>query len=67
VVPGSPAERAGLAPGNVIVEAGKKPVHNRDDLLKAIRSAKSGTDLLLRVVVANRNGAAHALRVLTIP
>jgi serine protease Do len=67
VVPGSPAERAGLAPGNVIVEAGKKPIHNRDDLLKAIRSAKSGTDLLLRVVVPNRNGAVRGLRVLTIP
>jgi len=67
VVPGSPAERAGLAPGNVIVEAGKKPIRNRDDLLKAIRSAKSGTDLLLRVVVPTRNGPSHALRVLTIP
>ena len=67
VVPGSPAERAGLAPGNVIVEAAKKPIRNRDDLLKAIRSAKSGADLLLRVVVPTRNGPSHALRVLTIP
>jgi serine protease Do len=67
VVPGSPAERAGLAPGNVIVEAAKKPIRNRDDLLKAIRSAKSGSDLLLRVVVPTRTGPSHALRVLTVP
>jgi serine protease Do len=67
VVPGSPAERAGLAPGNVIVEAAKKQIRNRDDLLKAIKSAKSGSDLLLRVVVPTRNGPSHALRVLTVP
>jgi serine protease Do len=67
VAPGSPAERAGLQPGMVVVEAGKKPIRNKDDFQKVLKSAKSGTDLLLRVVVPNRGGAGHLLRVLPVP
>jgi len=67
VAPGSPAERAGLTAGMVVVEAGKKPIRTKDDFQKVLKSAKSGSDLLLRVVVPNRNGASHLLRVLPVP
>jgi serine protease Do len=72
VVPGSPAEQAGLAPGMVVVEAGKKPVRNRDDLLRAIKSSKPGSSLLLRVLQPGRSATGErtpqpTLHVLKIP
>jgi serine protease Do len=63
VAPGSAAERAGLVPGMVIVEASGKPVRNARDLDKAVKSAKSGSVLLLRIQTAD----GRALRALTIP
>ena len=50
VRPGSPAERADLRPGMVITEAGGKPVKNARDLERAIKAAKPGAVLLLRVI-----------------
>jgi serine protease Do len=49
VAPGGKAERAGLRPGMVIVEAVGKPVRGADDFRKAVASAKPGAVLLLRV------------------
>jgi serine protease Do len=55
VQPGSPAEAAGLQPGDVIVGVGTHPVASPAEAVKAMRSALTGTDhaLALRVI---RNG-----------
>jgi serine protease Do len=64
VAPGSPAERAQLQPGMVVVEVDKRPVNNRAELWNALRGAKGGQVLLLRVR-APRGG--QLLRALTVP
>jgi serine protease Do len=51
---GSPADRAGLESGMVIVEAGRKPVKSVADLKKAVEEAKDGGLLLL---VRSEHGA----------
>lgn len=65
VNPGSPAERAELAPGMVVVEANKKPVKSAQELSKILRGAKSGSTVLLRVVTGQ--GGSRLLRALRIP
>jgi serine protease Do len=52
VRPGSPAEAAGLQPGDVIVGVGNQAVNNPAEAAKAIRSALKGKDhaLALRVI-----------------
>ncbi len=62
---GSVAERANLRRGMVVIEANKKPVQGRDDLVKAISEAKPGTVLLLRVV--SPGGEGRSLKALEIP
>jgi hypothetical protein len=47
-----------------VIEAGGKPVKSDEDLLKAIRSAKPGSVLLLRVQIAE---GGKFLRALPIP
>lgn len=47
VLNGSPADRAGLKSGMVIVEAARKPVKSVADLKKAVEEAKDGGLLLL--------------------
>jgi len=64
VAPGSPAERAQLQPGMVVVEVDRKPVRNRTDLWNALRGSKSGQVLLLRVRAPR---GAQLLRALTVP
>ncbi len=64
VAPGSPAERAGLRRGMVIVEAGKKPVKGRDDLMKVLSEGKAGSVLLLRTMLP---GSGKALQALELP
>jgi serine protease Do len=55
VQPGSPAEAAGLQPGDVIVGVGTRPVTSPAEAVKAMRTAINGNDraLALRVI---RNG-----------
>jgi serine protease Do len=57
VQPGSPAEQAGLQPGDVIVGVGMHPVASPSDAAREIRSAMNGQDhaVALRVI---RNGEA---------
>jgi serine protease Do len=43
VTEASPAARAGLAPGDLIVAAGGQPVHTIDDLFGALQAARAGT------------------------
>jgi serine protease Do len=56
VQPGSPAERAGLSTGAVILEAGRKPVTTVEDLTKALdeKSLAKGVLLLVRTAEASR-------------
>ncbi|HZA50748.1 MAG TPA: Do family serine endopeptidase [Myxococcaceae bacterium] len=63
VRPGSPAERAQLRPGQVIVEAGGKPVKAARDLERAIKETKAGSMLLLRVVDPENGPALRALQI----
>jgi len=63
VDPGSPADRAGLQPGMVIVEAGGKQVRNPSELAQLVRGQKPGSVLLLRIQV----GENRMLRALTLP
>jgi serine protease Do len=63
VAPGSVAERVGLVPGMVVVEAAGKPVRSAADLVQILRDAKPGSSVLLRVDLEG----TRALRALTIP
>ncbi len=56
VAPGSPAEDAGLRKGMVVVEANKRPVRSRDELMKTLKDSKSGQVVLLRVALPGNNG-----------
>ncbi len=63
VDPGSPAEKADLRPGMLVVEAGGKPVKSTADFLAAVHAAKKGDTLLLKIEVQG----GHLLRALTVP
>ncbi|MCP3139490.1 Do family serine endopeptidase [Pyxidicoccus xibeiensis] len=64
VDPGSAAADARLVPGMVVVEAQGEPVRRARDLLRALREARPGESLLLRVVSP---GGRRELRALTVP
>lgn len=49
VEPGSLASKAGVQPGDVVVEANRKPVKNPQDLITIARESK-GKPLLLKVI-----------------
>jgi len=66
VVPGSPADRAQLAPGMLVVEANRKPVRTAQELAALIRSTPSGGTLLLRVMAPGGSGS-RLLRALRVP
>lgn len=57
VAPGSPAERAGVRPGDIITEANFRPVSNAADLEKVLEKLAAGSRLAL---VATRG--EHTLR-----
>ncbi|KFE62131.1 trypsin-like peptidase domain-containing protein [Hyalangium minutum] len=65
VVPGSPAERADLAPGMLVVEANRKPIRSAEELAAAIKATPSGGTLLLRVLAPGAN--SRFLRALKVP
>ncbi len=65
VAVGSPADRSGLGKGMVVTEANHQAVRGRDDLLRVLSGAKSGTVVLLKVLVPPSGG--HFLRALEIP
>jgi serine protease Do len=64
VLPGSPAERAQLEPGMVVVEVDRKPVGSADEFAKLIRKTPPGSTLLLRVEIP---GSGRYLRALQVP
>jgi serine protease Do len=49
VRPGSPADDAGLAAGDVILEVNRKPVDSADNVTSAVRAVPAGKDILLLV------------------
>ncbi len=49
VRPASPAEDAGLQPGDVIVEINRRPVESAEKFVNEVHSAPAGKDLLLLV------------------
>ena len=49
VRPASPAEDAGLAPGDVILEVNRHPVQNADKFVSEVHSTPAGKDILLLV------------------
>ena len=57
VRPGSPADDAGLAPGDVILEVDRKPVQDANSLVSQLRSVPSGKDILL--LVWSHGGASY--------
>jgi serine protease Do len=61
VSPGSPAEKAGLSRGLVVIEVNHKPIRGRDDLAAALKDLKSGTSTLLRVTDARGDRRLMAL------
>ncbi len=63
VAPGSAADRAGLEPGMLVVEAGGTPVKSVDDLERTLSRARRGDVVLLRV----QRGEMRVLRALTVP
>ena len=50
VTPGQPAAKAGLEPGDVIVEFNGKPIGKRDELVAAVVSTKPGTTVPIKVM-----------------
>ena len=57
VKPGSPAEDAGLTPGDIILEVNRHPVQNADSFASQVHSAPAGKDILL--LVWSRGGATY--------
>jgi S1-C subfamily serine protease len=60
VVPGSPAESAGLAPGDVVTKFGDRDVASSEALVEAVRAAKAGEQVTLTY---RRGDAARTARV----
>ena len=57
VRPASPAEEAGLAPGDVILEVNRHPVANADKFASEVHAAPTGKDILL--LVWSNGGASY--------
>ncbi len=49
VRPSSPAEEAGLAPGDVILELNRQPVQSADKFISGVKANAAGKDMLLLV------------------
>ena len=49
VRPGSPAEDAGLQPGDIVVEVNRKPVTSAEQFVSAVHAVPEGKDILLLV------------------
>lgn len=61
VAGGSPAQRAGLAPGDVIVAADGKPITSAEQLAAVVSASKPGHPLKLQLVRGSTTTSATAL------
>jgi serine protease Do len=57
VRPASPAEDAGLAPGDVILEVNRHPVESADKFANEVHSIPAGKDILL--LIWSNGGASY--------
>jgi len=57
VRPGSPADDAGLSPGDVILEVDRKPVQDADNFANDVHAVPAGKDILL--LVWSNGGASY--------
>ena len=57
VRPGSPADDAGLAPGDVILEVNRQKVESADNFVSQVHSTPAGKDILL--LVWSKGGASY--------
>ena len=57
VRPGSPADDAGLAPGNVILEVNRHPVTDADNFVSQVHAVPQDKDILL--LVWSNGGASY--------
>jgi serine protease Do len=57
VRPGSPADDAGLTPGDVILEVNRKPVDGAANATSAVHAAPNGKDILL--LIWSHGGASY--------
>jgi S1-C subfamily serine protease len=62
VIPGSPAEQAGLREGDVIVEIDGQPIRDAEQVQQLVDAAGVGKTLTLRVI---RDGQARTFQVKT--
>jgi S1-C subfamily serine protease len=62
VIPGSPADRAGLRAGDLVLSAGRKPVTDAQGIQRQLFAESIGTRLPITVL---RNGAM--VDVITVP
>jgi hypothetical protein len=60
VTPGSPADDAGLEPGDVITEINRKPITDLESFVDTVRSFDPGDEIILTVY---RNGEGEPLEV----
>jgi serine protease Do len=57
VRPGSPADDAGLTPGDVVLEVNRHPVEDADNFVNQVHSVPAGKDILL--LVWSNGGASY--------
>ena len=60
VVPGSPADKAGLAQGDVIVDINGTAITSAEDLQKAVQAAKPGQTITITYYVGNSKHTTSA-------
>ncbi len=56
---GSPAQKAGMEPGDVIVEYNGRPVTSRDDLVKMVIATRPGTSVPVKVLRNKQEKTLH--------
>jgi serine protease Do len=50
VSPGGPASKAGIEPGDIILQVNDRPIANRDELVRTVVNMKPGTTVPVRVL-----------------
>jgi len=61
ITPGSPAAKAGLKAGDILVKFGKDPIRNLYDFTYALRAHKAGEEVEVEVLRADKSLTAKVL------